>query len=126
MTERYDAWMSEGSQEYTAQGNLKAPPQRKIVEWILETWKNVRIDVIKTSFKICALNIAVDGSEDQLIHCFKDDQPCSAGLHPLNVMANTIEDKREDPFISINDSEANMETINELDSDHETDEAIEI
>ena len=50
MTERYNEKMAEGSQEYTAQGNLKAPPRRKIIEWILEAWKNVRIDVIKSSF----------------------------------------------------------------------------
>ena len=64
MTERYNEWMAEGSQEYTAQGNLKAPPRRKITEWILEAWKNVRIDVIKSSFKSYTLNIAIDGSED--------------------------------------------------------------
>ena len=39
VTESYDARMAEGSQEYTAQGNLKAPLRRKIVEWILEAWK---------------------------------------------------------------------------------------
>ena len=39
VTERYDEWMAEGSQEYTAEGNLKAPPRRKIMEWILEAWK---------------------------------------------------------------------------------------
>ena len=70
-----------GSQGYTAQGNLKAPPRRKIIEWILEAWKNVRIDVIKSSFKNCALNIVIDGSEDELIHCFKENQPCSAGYN---------------------------------------------
>ena len=26
VTERYDEWMAENSQEYTAQSNLKAPP----------------------------------------------------------------------------------------------------
>ena len=41
-------------------------------------------------------------------------------------MANTIGDEREDPFISLNDSEADMEAINELDSDDETDEVIDI
>ena len=89
VTERYKAWLAESSQEYTAQGNLKATPRRTIVEWILEAWKTVHIDVIKSSFKSCALNIAVDGSEDRLIHCFKEDQSCSAGLHRL---ANTIDD----------------------------------
>ena len=52
VTERYDEWMAEGSQEYTAQGNLKAPPRRKIIERILEVWKNVRIDVIKCHLRV--------------------------------------------------------------------------
>ena len=82
--------MAEGSQEYTAQGNLKAPPRRKIIEWILEAWKNVRIDVIKSSFKSCALNIAIDGSKDELIHCFKENQLCSAGLQRLKVMPKPL------------------------------------
>ena len=114
--------MAEGSQEYTAQGNLKAPPRRKIIEWILEAWKNVRIDVIKSSFKSCSLNIAIDGSEDELIHCFKENQPCSAGLQRLKVMANTIDDEREDPFLSLSDSDVEQEAINELDSGDENDE----
>ena len=101
MKERYNEWMAEGSQEYTVQGNLKAPPRRKIIEWILEAWKNVRIDVIKSSFKSCAFNIATDGSEDELIHCFKENQPCSADLQHLKAMANTIDDVREDPFVSL-------------------------
>ena len=126
VTERYDEWMAEGSQEYTAQGNLKAPPRRKIIEWILEAWKNVRIDVIKSSFKSCALNIAIDGSEDELIHCFKENQPCSAGLQRLKVMANTTDDEMEDPFVSLSDSDVEQEAINELDSDDENDEIIDI
>ena len=126
VTERYDEWMAEGSQENTAQGNLKAPPRSKIIEWILQAWKNVRIDVIKSSFKSCALNIAIDGSEDELIHCFKENQPCSAGLQRLKVMANTIDDEREDPFVSLSDSDVEQEAINELDSDDENDEIIDI
>ena len=72
-------WLKVLKNILTCQDNLKAPPRRKIIEWILEAWKNVRIDVIKSSFKSCALNIAIDGSEDELIHCFKENQPCSAG-----------------------------------------------
>ena len=49
--------------------------------------------MIKSSFKSCALNFAIDGSEDELIHCFKENQPCSAGLQHLKVMANTIDDE---------------------------------
>ena len=76
--------------------------------------------------KSCALNIAIDGSEDELIHCFKENQPSSAGLQRLKVMANTIDDEREDPFVSISDSDVEQEAINELDSDDENDEIIDI
>ena len=124
VTEKY-VWMAEGSQEYTAQGNLKPPPGRKIIEWILEAWKNIMMDVIKSSFKSCALNIAIDGSEDELIHCFKENQPCSAGLQRLKVMANTTDDERENPFVSFSDSYVEQEAINQLDSD-ENDEIIDI
>ena len=77
------------------------------------------------SFKSCALNIAIDGTEDELIHCFKENQPCSAGLQRLKVMANTI-DEREDTFVSLSDSDVEQEAINELDSDDENDEIIDI
>ena len=126
VTERYDEWMAESSQEYTTQGNLKAPPRRKIIGWILEASKNVRIDLIKSSFKSCTLNIAINGSEDDLIHCFKENQPCSAGLQCLKVMANTIDDEREDPFVWLSDTDKEQEAINELDLDDENDEIIDI
>ena len=87
VTERYDAWMAEGSQEFTAQGNMKAPPRRVIIEWILEAWNSLNKDVINSSFKSRGLNISVDSSEDHLIHCFKDDQTCSARAERLKVMA---------------------------------------
>ena len=75
--------------------------------------------------KSCALNIAIDGSKDELIHCFKENQPCSAGLQRLKVMANAIYDKREDPFMSLSDSDVEQEAMNELDSDDENDEIID-
>lgn len=28
---------------------------------------------------MCGLTVAADGSEDHLIHCFKEGQPCQAG-----------------------------------------------
>ena len=89
-------------------------------------WKNVRIDAIKSSFKSYAFDIAIDGSEDELFHCFKESQPCSAGLQRLKVMANTIDDEREDPFVSLSDSDVEQEAINEFDSDDENDEIIDI
>ena len=50
---------------------------------------------------------------------------CSAGLQSLKVMANTIDNEREDPFVSLSDSDVEQEAINELDSDDENDEIID-
>ena len=42
-------------------------------------------------------------------------------------MANTIDDEREeDPFVSLSDSDVEQEAINELDSGDENDEIIAI
>ena len=34
-------------------------------------------------FKVCGLTVAADGSEDHLIHCFKEGEPCAAGREML-------------------------------------------
>ena len=126
VTEMYDAWMAEGSQEFTTQGNMKAPPRRVIVEWILEAWNSLSKDVIKSSFKSCGLNISVDGSGDHLIHCFKDDQTCSMGAERLQViMASTIEDDRENPLSLLEDSDVEEAAL-VVDSDDETDDLSDI
>ena len=41
-------------------------------------------------------------------------------------MANTIDDKSGDPFVSVSDSDVEREAINELDSDDGNDEIIDI
>ena len=75
------------------------------MEWILKTWNDLRKDVIMSSFKSCGLNTDVDCSEEHLIHCFKNDQTCSARGERLNGLARTIEDGREDPFSSLEESD---------------------
>ena len=82
-TELYDEWLSNGIHEFTAAGNPKPPPRRKMVEWVLESWAALPQDLIRKSVKVCALDLAVDGSEDNLIHCFKEGSPCAAGAELL-------------------------------------------
>ena len=50
MTELYDNWLSQGIQEYTTSGNLKAPPRKLIVEWVLESWASLSPEVIKKGY----------------------------------------------------------------------------
>ena len=54
----------------TSEGNLKPPPRRTFVYLILEAWEEISSETIKKSFKLCALNLETDGSEDNPIHCF--------------------------------------------------------
>ena len=66
--QKYGQWLAEeGINQLTPAGNLKAPPRRTIVKWILEAWSEISPEIIRRSFKVCALNLATDGSEDTLI-----------------------------------------------------------
>ena len=50
MTELYDNWLSQGIQEYTTSGNLKAPPRKLIIERVLESWVSLSPEVIKKGY----------------------------------------------------------------------------
>ena len=83
-TEKYDEWFeAEGVHQETDGGNLKPPPRRTIVNWILDSWNQLSSEIICTSFQACALTSAIDGSYDKDIHCFKEKQPCHSGLEML-------------------------------------------
>ena len=83
VTEKYDKWMAERAHSFTAAGNMHALPRCEIVQWILEAWDSLDRELIVHSFRICAITVATDGSEDDQIHCLKEGQPCHAGLSRL-------------------------------------------
>lgn len=53
------------------------------LQWIVNAWQSLSKDLIIKSFKNCALTIALDGSEDDQIHCFKPGGPIPQGLELL-------------------------------------------
>ena len=67
--EFYDDWLANGKHEYTDAGNMKPVPRRLIVEWV----------IMKSSMKSCGLALAVDGTEDDLISCFKEGKNVPKG-----------------------------------------------
>lgn len=107
--------MANGQHTFTAAGNMRAPPRREVVQWILEAWNDLDKEIIVNSFKSCALTLAVDGSEDELIHCLKPSQPWAVQQQLQQTLEN-------DPFqdITLSDVEdaAPMTTLLE-DSDTE-------
>ena len=55
VTELCDKWLANGVQDYTEQRNLKPPPRKLIVEWIVDAWNKLSGDIIKKLFKAYAL-----------------------------------------------------------------------
>ena len=63
-------------------------------------------ELIVNSFKCCGINLKNDGSEDNLIHCFKQKQPCESGAEILKSQLSVLEEPlRSNPFEEITDSD---------------------
>ena len=130
-TEMYDKWLAEEwINQCTAAVNLKPPPRRTIVKWIFKAWGQISPETIKTSFKSCALNLAIEGAEDEKINCFKEGQPCHKGKEILESQLSILTEKDIDPFFQIDINESDVvEAAPEflmIDSDHEDDQDIDI
>ena len=77
VTEKYDAWMADWAHSFTAAGNMRGPPRREIVKWVLEAWGSLDRELVIRSFRSCALTVAPDRSEDDQIHCLKEGSSSS-------------------------------------------------
>ena len=53
---------------------IKPPPRKVIIEWILSAWNDISCETIWKSFKSCVLTTALDGHEDDQIHCYKPEE----------------------------------------------------
>ncbi|KAG7255433.1 hypothetical protein CRUP_038017 [Coryphaenoides rupestris] len=93
----YDQWMAgDADKQYTAGGgNLKAPARRLLVDWVIAAWDKLDKDLIRKSFKVCGQSVKTDGSEDNLIHCFKEGQPCAAGQEALTQLHQRYQENRQ-------------------------------
>ena len=80
MRSHYDTWLTQPANfEYTQGGNVKPPSRTLLCDWVKSSWESVSVEMIKNSFKSCAITTSTDGSEDDKIHCFQPSQPCSEG-----------------------------------------------
>ena len=128
--ESYDEWLASGVHQYTEAGNMKPASQHLLVEWILESWNRLDKSLIINSFNSCALNLKSDGSEDHLIHCFKDNQPCATGSNMLKEQQNLLmkaEHLNSNPFqITDSDTEEANAEANLIDPSNDEDDFIDI
>jgi hypothetical protein len=99
-TEQYDEWMAnEGLTNLTQMGNLRAPPRRDVVRWILKAWEKLQPEIIVKSFSVCGHTTAVDGSQDHEISCFKENRSCHAGLAILKSQQADVDTPEGNPFV---------------------------
>ena len=104
--------------QFTHGGNLKAPSRALVCEWIKACWGEISSEIIMDSFKSCDITIATDASEDNVIHCFKEGQPCADGraslaqksFQPLQLLKDSDDN---DPFEDHEEAECNEISINE-------------
>ena len=73
---------------------------------MLTAWAWLPTEVITKSFKSCALNLAVVGSQDSEIHYFKKGQPCEAGTEQFKAQLSVLDEPTlPDPFQAITNSD---------------------
>ncbi len=112
MTNHYDTWLSEPScHEYTKGGNMTAPSRRLLCDWVKDCWDAISTETIKNSFLSCAITASTDGSDDDLIHCFKEVQPCAE---------EGDDDNLSDPFACDSDEDEMEENEVIVDNDSVT------
>ncbi len=95
ITEYYEDWLLSGEKSYTPAGNMHAVSVDIYLEWVLNAWESISKELIQNSFKVCGISNAVDGSEDDLVHCFKDDGPCPEGRQLLQTEADKLNSEEE-------------------------------
>jgi hypothetical protein len=83
--------MLHGEKTYTKAENMRAPSMEVYLQWIVDAWEQLPTELIIKSFKGCGLTNALDGSEDEMIHCFKPAGPIKTGLDLLKLTRNQRE-----------------------------------
>lgn len=78
-----------------------APDKLMCLKWAKKAWESITPAVVKKLFESCDISVAVDGSEDDKIHCLKDGQVAAAAStgiaeKTIELMKTTILIKR--PF----------------------------
>lgn len=90
----------------------------------MEAWNETTSDVIKKSFRMCALNLSTDWSEDDMMNYFKNEMLCKSGEEVLTSQFSILNEKDENPFIDKYDEGIDMvaPVVLSIDSDQEDDE----
>ena len=113
-----------GKHEYTDTGNIKPVPRRLVVEWVTKSWQDKSNETFAKSMSSCGLALAIDGTQGDLISCFKEGKKCAAWKALLKTQMLNLNDKNlhENPFeMSEEDMAAAAPSFNVIKEDEDDD-----
>lgn len=98
---------------------MKAPSRALLCQWVKQCWGEISCETIRDSFKSCGITVATSGVEDELIHCFKEGQPCADGRSMLEEKSRKLLQRLEDGNNDIDPFEEDEEEDEEEAEDNE-------
>ena len=119
--ELYNAWMISGEKSYTPAGNMRAPDKALYLQWVIEAWSQLSVEVVKKSFMACGISVSTDGSQECDIHCTKEGQLAAEARTTIAQKTMALHGSNDynalDPFADIEDEDelANNELVIEED-----------
>ena len=69
--ELYNTWIAGAVNEAGGAARIRAQSFDVTCQWIQSVWFALTEEMIASSFRGCRISIAFDGTEDQLVTCFK-------------------------------------------------------
>ena len=54
-------------QAKTKSRNLKQPTRQDAIKWVSNAWDSITPDILISSFKVCGISNALDGTEDDMV-----------------------------------------------------------
>ena len=83
--------MVTGEHSFTPAGNMRASDKLTCLQWVVKGWKAVSTELIIKSFKVCGISVAVDGTEDDQIHCLKPGGTASEAAPELSWLTTEMQ-----------------------------------
>lgn len=87
---------------------MKAP-RKKNCAMILDVWINLSKGLIMKLLKYCTQILSFGGSEDALIHCFKEKSTCSSGATKLKEALQILPDESLEEKFFANPTDSGFE-----------------
>ena len=99
---KWEEYMQDMAEKEGAHQKVPTPTKQSVVEWVIEAndYLASNAAMVSKSFKVCGISNALDGTENDLIHCAKE-------LPTLDLPYGTEHDSDEnleDPFKSDSES----------------------